>query len=126
MWLCTPPGVVAAAAALLLTGCGLTHGIDDEHVVGKASPSEEAVDLFGTDRQQHENTLVHTPVPPVLVPRYTATHPNYQKPVGGLPMLPSAEHVVIFRVTPGTGTYNHGAQIERKDGSFHVMWNNSP
>lgn len=63
---------------------------------------------------------------PAVVPRYTATQPDRNKPVAGLPLLEGAEHIVIFNATPGTGTYNHAAQIERRDGVFHVVWNNSP
>jgi hypothetical protein len=53
-----------------------------------------------------------------LVPAYTAARPNYQKPNGGLPLLPGAEHHTVFESTPALGTYNHQAQIERHGGAF--------
>ena len=61
-----------------------------------------------------------------LVPEYTATRPNYQKPNGGLPLLPETEHGIVFESTPAQGTYNHQAQIERHGGAFHTAWKNSP
>lgn len=45
---------------------------------------------------------------------------------GGLPLLPGAEHHIVFEATPETGTYNHQAQIQRHAGSFHVAWKSSP
>ena len=61
-----------------------------------------------------------------LVPTYSATRPNYQKPNGGLALVKGAEHVTVFSATPETGTYNHQAQIERFGGAFHTTWKSSP
>lgn len=61
-----------------------------------------------------------------VVPRYTAAAPDYEKPLAGLPAVENAEHIVVF--TPDlskTGTYSHGAQIERHGRSFHVAFNNA-
>eukprot|EP01049_Picozoa_sp_SAG25_P009664 SAG25_NODE_980_length_4429_cov_1.828176_5_plen_489_part_00 len=55
-------------------------------------------------------------------PKYTATRPNYQKPLGGLPQLPGALHFTVFTATPQTGTYNHQPMLARHGGSFHVAW----
>ena len=34
-----------------------------------------------------------------VVPKFTATRPDYQKPTGGVPLLPHAEHFTIFKAT---------------------------
>ena len=47
-----------------------------------------------------------------VVPRYTATRPNYEEANGGLPLLPGAVHVTPFTASPDTGTYNHQPMIE--------------
>jgi hypothetical protein len=36
------------------------------------------------------------------------------------------EHIVVFSPDPRRdGTYSHGAQLERRDGYFHLSWNNA-
>ena len=60
-----------------------------------------------------------------LTPRWAAPLPDYEKADAGLPLVPGAEHVVIFTPTPADGTYSHGAQIARHDGAFSVAWNNA-
>lgn len=59
------------------------------------------------------------------VPRYSATRPDYQRPLGGLAPLPHAEHITVFAATEQTGTYNHQPMLARHGGAFHVAWKNS-
>eukprot|EP01043_Picozoa_sp_COSAG02_P020488 COSAG02_NODE_1013_length_15207_cov_4.700556_6_plen_475_part_00 len=62
-----------------------------------------------------------------LVPTYSATRPDYQRPNGGLPLLDKGtEHITVLRASLQSGTYNHQAQIERFGGAFHSAWKNSP
>ena len=60
-----------------------------------------------------------------VTPRWAAPRPDYEEPDAGLPLVPKAEHVVVFTPTPDTGTYSHGAQITRHGGAFSVAWNNA-
>ena len=60
-----------------------------------------------------------------LVPQWQTIRPNYEKADAGLPLVPNAKHTIVFEATPESGTYSHGAQIERHDGAFHVAWNNA-
>lgn len=57
-----------------------------------------------------------------LVPELTARQPNISQPLAGLPTLTGAEHHLIHTASVTTGTYSHGAQIERHAGVFHVCW----
>jgi hypothetical protein len=57
-----------------------------------------------------------------LVPQYTATQPDYEKPYGGLQPLPGAEHYTVLTATEAVGTYNHQPMIARHNGAFHVDW----
>ena len=61
-----------------------------------------------------------------IVPRFAAVRPDYQRPDAGLPLVPHAEHIVVFTPDPARdGTYSHGAQIARQGGYFHLTWNNA-
>lgn len=56
-----------------------------------------------------------------LVPRYTATMPNYEKPNGGLRLLAGAEHYRVFAANPQTGTYNHQPMLAWHGGALQVL-----
>ena len=57
-----------------------------------------------------------------VIPKYTATQPDYQLPLAGLAPLGGAMHFKVFEATPATGTYNHQPMISRHGGVFHVNW----
>ena len=52
--------------------------------------------------------------------RWTAQWPDLAKPTAGYALAPGAEHYLVFRATPGVGTYNHGANIAWHRGWFVV------
>lgn len=121
---------MVVAALLLLQELAVARGGDGgsigevfSNARGTASVAVHGVSQITTAHpmEKTSNNVITS-----LIPRYTAMRPDRNKPVAGLPLLIGAEHIVIFNATPGTGTYNHGAQIERRDGVFHVAWNNSP
>ncbi|MCP4646102.1 MAG: hypothetical protein GY851_37000 [bacterium] len=57
--------------------------------------------------------------PPV---KWTAPHPDPEKPHAGLPLVSDAEHILIYKAQPDPGTYNHGPKIVHHDDVFTVIW----
>eukprot|EP00911_Craspedida_sp_UC1_P000805 UC1_evm1s617 len=118
--------VVAAAAASAAT---TTNAPDIALKQHHQNPTHLVVRQQQQQQQQQQHRSARRALP---LPRWGGPEPNASLPLGGFPQLPKipsgdvVAHLSIFKATAATGTYNHGAMIERHGGFFHAMWKNSP